>query len=92
MLAVVAAGWMDAHEVAASMSITVARVRQIAQDLKYAQTIQLRRILKNDRWVIEYRLKPPGHVEPLYESRMDAWPLAQVWSGYTYKGAQQCRV
>lgn len=92
MLAIVADDWMEPRVIAPMMGVTLARVRQIADDLRDAQAIQLRRIKRRGRWIHEYRKTPPGHVEPLYESRMDAWPIAQVWGGYTFKGATQCQV
>lgn len=91
MLALIEDRWMSTREIAPLMDVALERVRQVAVDLEYMRAIQKRRILHNNRWIHEYRKAPPGHVEPLYESRMDAWPLAQVWSGYTFKGAAQCQ-
>lgn len=91
MLAILGEEWLTVHEIAPLIGVTVARVRQVATELLDERAIQKRVILRKDRWHHEYKKAPPGYVEPLYESRVDAWPLAQALGNYTFLSGG-CRV
>lgn len=46
--------------------------------------VEYRSVKINGRWVDQYRAAPPGYIPPLYQSNLDARPLAEAFGGYTY--------
>lgn len=85
--------WKSTVEIASELGVTRNRVSQIViAAAGSGAPVQRKSVLINNRWQHVFKRPQPGYVEPLYESRMDAWPIAQVWGGYTFKGATQCQV
>lgn len=92
LLAVVGDEWVCAKDIARLMGISIKRAHQIVSSLPPDAQLEKRRARVKDRWNVQYRRAREGYVAPLYETELDAWPLARAMGGYTFKGATPCQV
>lgn len=90
ILEFVRAEWVSCMEVSAyldrSKENTMRALTDLVDELVLEMTAEKRP--GSSRPEYRFRMAPPGFIQPLYESAMDARPLAETWNGYTFAGQQ----
>lgn len=79
--------WTLPRDIAGQLGVCDRTVQKALNQAYEDMRVEYRSVKINGRWVDQYRAAPPGYIPPLYQSNLDARPLAEAFGGYTfYKG------
>lgn len=85
IIAACAEDWVQASEIQKLLNIGPITARKRIRQMELREEVATRRMKINGRWKLQCRTIGPGYIPPLYETTLDAMPLAECFGGLTYK-------
>lgn len=82
--------WITARQLAAAIGASQRTTLRVLWGLMDSMEIVSRPLTARQNSLRLYKVAPPGYRPPLYETHLDARPLADCFNGYSFLKGKSC--